>query len=102
MELIMSTTLGEDWRSFFDMVIANARKSYFWPENNSMHIMDQSKFDFKGPVVAKGTDVKLDSSVTYLEGSARIIEELVESMKPGQEHKYLYFGDQYLSDVYLC
>ena len=26
MEMIMSTTLGEDWRSFFHMAIANARK----------------------------------------------------------------------------
>lgn len=40
MELIMSTTLGEDWREFFDMVIANARKSFFWSGDNPMYMMD--------------------------------------------------------------
>lgn len=50
MELIMTTTLGQDWRSFFDMVIANARKSYFWSEKDDppMYIMDRTKVDFKG------------------------------------------------------
>lgn len=42
------------------------------------------------------------SNDTFLEGTARIIEEFVAANKPPQQHKYLYFGDQYLSDVFLC
>ena len=101
----MSTTLGKDWRAFFDMVCANARKSNFWSTEKQppMYLMDQTKEDFKGPIVQSGSDLTVDSSVTYLEGSAQIIEDLVKKVKPDiPEHKYLYFGDQYLSDVVLC
>ena len=105
MELIMSTTLGKDWRSFFDMVCANARKSYFWSTETEpkMYVMDRSKDDFKGPVVQSGADLTVDSSVTYLEGSAKILEDLVKKVRPEvSQHRYIYFGDQYLSDVVLC
>ena len=62
MEMIMSTTLGEDWRSFFHMAIANARKSYFWSEDRDppMYIMDKSKFGLKGPIVKSGINLMLD------------------------------------------
>jgi hypothetical protein len=30
MELIMTATLGDDWRSSFDMVFAFCRKPLFW------------------------------------------------------------------------
>ena len=85
--MIMSTTLGSDWRTFFDMVIANARKSYFWSEkqNPPMHVCDPSRFDHKGPIVEKGSDLidlKITQTLTFLEGSARIIEELVAAMRP--------------------
>ena len=75
------------------MVIANARKSNFWSTDNSMHVMDQSKHDFKGEIVQKGSDITVDSGITYLEGNARIIEELIATLKPDQQNNCLYFGD---------
>jgi len=40
MELIMKTTLGEDWRSCFDMVIANALKPVFFKEEQPFYLVD--------------------------------------------------------------
>jgi hypothetical protein len=40
MELILSTTLGEDWRSLFDLVCADGRKPRFFSERNPAYLMD--------------------------------------------------------------
>lgn len=51
MELIMSTTLGHDWRNFFDFVFSFCRKPGFFSHENPMYIMDRSKADLNGAVV---------------------------------------------------
>ena len=40
MELIMSTTLGEDWRDFFDAVFCFCRKPNFFNTDNALFKMD--------------------------------------------------------------
>jgi hypothetical protein len=48
MELIMSTTLGPDWRSFFNMVFADCRKPTFFKGEAIMYEADPSASNFKG------------------------------------------------------
>ena len=40
-----------------------------------MYVMDQSKEDFKGVAITDANQLKLDSSITYLEGNAKLIED---------------------------
>lgn len=49
MELIMTTTLGEDWRKYFDFVFAFCRKPAFFKDKNPMFIMDKTIPTFNGP-----------------------------------------------------
>jgi hypothetical protein len=48
MELIMSTTLGEDWRSFFNMVFCDCRKPNFFKGEAVMFEADPQAKNFKG------------------------------------------------------
>ena len=48
MELIMSTTLGADWRSSFDFVFSFCRKPHFFSAKNPFFVMDASKSDYNG------------------------------------------------------
>ena len=48
MELIMSTTLGKDWRDSFDFVFSFCRKPHFFSAKNPFFVMDTSKPDYNG------------------------------------------------------
>ena len=48
MEVIMKVTLGDDWRSFFNMVFCNCKKPGFFNTKNTMYFLDTNKHDFNG------------------------------------------------------
>ena len=96
MELIMTATLGDDWRSSFDMVFAFCRKPLFWTNPAAkMYKMDKSDPKYHGAEVAQ---LENDSSITYLEGNSKLIEDYV-AQKLGKQPEFVFFGDQYTSDV---
>jgi hypothetical protein len=49
----MTATLGEDWRSFFDVVCCYCRKPlYFWDQKPSpFFTLDKSKLNLKGKAI---------------------------------------------------
>lgn len=51
--LIMSTTLGDDWRSFFDIICCYCRKPlFFWDQKiDPFYELDESKANFKGKAI---------------------------------------------------
>jgi len=76
MELIMSTTLGEDWRSFFNMVFCDCRKPNFFKGEAAMYEADPNVINFKGKPVS---ELKEDSkNVTYLEGNSEMLNEYLK------------------------
>ena len=97
MELIMSTTLGEDWRQFFDMVCANSRKPLFFSGTQPFWKCNPSLPDFKESLVNLAEQVE-GNEQTYLEGNAKLVAQ-VASLKTGvKEPRVCFFGDQYTSD----
>jgi hypothetical protein len=64
MELIMSTTLGDDWRSFFNMVFCDCRKPNFFKGEAPMYEANPDASNFKGREITELLD---DSkNVTYI------------------------------------
>ena len=45
-----------------------------------MYKMDQSKANFKGDEIKNINQISLDSSVTYLEGNAQLLTDLVKKL----------------------
>ena len=65
-----------------------------------MYKMDETDPKYHG---AEVTQLECDSSITYLEGNAKLIENYVsqklKSEGINREPNYVFFGDQYTSDV---
>jgi hypothetical protein len=79
MELIMSTTLGKDWRSFFNMVFCDCRKPNFFKGEANMFERDASKESKNGARIGSYLDLKEDSAnVTYLEGNTSLLDEYLK------------------------
>ncbi|XP_042217417.1 5'-nucleotidase domain-containing protein 3-like isoform X2 [Homarus americanus] len=87
----MSYLLGDDWRDYFDVVVASAKKPAFFTDsmrpfrelNEEIHIQTW------GPVTS------LDKGKIYLEGNLRQLQQ----MKGWQGPEVLYFGDHPYSDL---
>lgn len=95
----METTLGVDWRSFFDMVCSNSRKPLFFSGTPPFWKCDPSQPDFKSNLVNLAEQVE-GSDQTYLEGNAKLVAE-VASLRSGiKEPRVCFFGDQYTSDCH--
>lgn len=66
-ELIMSFTLGKDWRDFFNMVFCNTCKPRFFTDREfPMFLMDRSREDWRGSFITYPKYLKEDSRLTYL------------------------------------
>ena len=101
MELIMSTTLGKDWRSFFDMVFCDCRKPNFFKGEANMFERDASKENKVGARIGSYMDLKEDSAnVTYIEGNTNILTEYLKKKYSKQRPIVAFFGDQYTSDAH--
>ena len=94
----MSTTLGEDWRSFFNMVFCDWRKPNFFKGEAAMYEADPNVINFKGKPVS---ELKEDSkNVTYLEGNSEMLNEYLKQKYNKDQPQVAFFGDQYTSDVH--
>ena len=100
MELIMSTTLGSDWRKCFDFVFCFCRKPAFFNTDNPMFLMDRSAPKFHGKQLDSFKDLEPDSGVTYLEGNRRYIEDYLKNKHGRETIKIAFLGDQYTTDVH--
>jgi len=81
MELICSSTLGKDWRSFFDFVFCDCRKPNFFKSEAimypqaTMYERDPKSSNQHGDKVGSYLDLKQDAeNVTYLEGNYSFLD----------------------------
>nr|XP_053629304.1 5'-nucleotidase domain-containing protein 3-like isoform X1 [Cherax quadricarinatus] len=87
----MSYILGENWRDYFDVVVANAKKPAFFTDsmrpfrelNEEIHVQTW------GPVTS------LDKGKIYLEGNLQQLQQV----KGWQGQEVLYFGDHPYTDL---
>jgi len=74
MEVIMSHTLGPDWKSLFDLSCANCQKPRFFRSEQSFFEIDKSTLNFKGRAIDSEVGAVEPGSV-LLEGSASLLEK---------------------------
>ena len=97
MELIMSTTLGENWRDNFDFVFAFCRKPVFFNTENPMHIVDKSKPTLLGEQVS---EISEEMKGYYIMGNKNLLEQHLRKKTGKANVKIVFHGDQWVSDVH--
>ena len=96
--LTMTQCIGEDWREFFDFVVANWGKPKFFKDVESITpfyrytiLTDDCK--------EKSCNVDdLCGNHIYLEGNVRDLEKYFQKMLDKEDVKFVYIGDNYISD----
>jgi 5' nucleotidase family len=65
-DMIMTITLGEDWKSFFDILCFYCKKPIFFLESKStpFYEIDETKCDLKGKTIHKAEELKLNGEYT--------------------------------------
>ncbi len=96
-DLTMSSAFGPDWRTLFDLCITGAAKPTFFQTTANRFL----KADTKKPLF-RGEEAKvpLKPGDEYVMGNYKDIETTFESMLGRGSLKYLYVGDNYVSDCY--
>ena len=77
MELILTSTIGENWRQYFDAVFCFCRKPLFFNAKPAMYVYDESVGGkLYGPEVQSLEENSKE--VTYMEGNCGIINNHLE------------------------
>ena len=76
--LIMTATLGEDWRSFFEIVCSYCRKPlFFWDvKTDPFYELDESRANYKGRAILDPAD--LVEGGIYTQGNSRTLTGFFE------------------------
>lgn len=92
--LIMTSTLGDDWRSFFDIVCCYCRKPlFFWDQKPSpFYTYDPSKPNLQGKTITTADDLVIAPGEIYTEGNSKILTHHFEKMLGGSV-RVAFFGD---------
>ena len=91
--LIMSQTLGEDWKSFFDVICEWCSKPKFFAEKRPFKVVDIKDSIFEGPECET-----LEQGKEYLFGNHQILEQFFKTKLASPTLKFLFFGDSLMSD----
>ncbi|KRT84904.1 hypothetical protein AMK59_809, partial [Oryctes borbonicus] len=87
----MDFLIGSDWKTFFDVIIVQARKPrFFTDKSRPIRIYDERSGSHIWDRVTK-----LEKGVIYFEGTVKQLQELTE----WRGHQVLYFGDHPYSDL---
>ena len=100
MELSLSTTLGPDWRNFFDLVMANAGKARFFQMERPFFEMDSDRADYKGPEITDAAQLQADSALTFLEGNCKMLTECIKHQLNMPDPQIAYLGDECVNDIH--
>ncbi|KAL4232769.1 5'-nucleotidase domain-containing protein 1 [Mactra antiquata] len=92
--LTASSVLGPDWKSYFDIIMSNARKPGFFRDNKPFLSLDGIKECDSVPY----TDLKQHG--VYSSGNHIDLEKFVTKLTGAETPKIVYFGDSLCSDAY--
>ncbi|XP_022082538.1 5'-nucleotidase domain-containing protein 1-like isoform X2 [Acanthaster planci] len=92
----MSYILGEDWRSYFHILLLQARKPGFFS------VQDPSKRPFYTVVDGQQREevTELQEGQSYLEGNVFLFNEYIKKFTGKADPKVLYIGDSIRSDAH--
>ncbi|XP_013385820.1 5'-nucleotidase domain-containing protein 1 [Lingula anatina] len=85
-------SLGSDWKSYFDIIITNAKKPGFFHKNNHFLRLDGDKE--REPVQ------KLERNHTYSQGNLKGLVSFLQEQTEKENPKVAFFGDSLRSDVF--
>ena len=96
----MSTTLGDDWKSLFDIICDYCRKPlFFWDQKPApFYTYDPLSPNLKGKPIYDADDLQVGA--LYTEGNSKLLEKFFKRVLGKSELKFAFFGDQYITDVY--
>ena len=99
-EVIMRATLGEDWRTFFDIICSNARKPlFFWDQKfDPFYEIDTTKANYKGRELDGAHELK--EGENYIFGNSKTLTGFFKRITHKEQVRVAFFGDQYITDVY--
>jgi hypothetical protein len=76
----MELTLGEEWMSYFDLIICNCKKPLFQRTENPFYKFDPTKPNLKGRAVKDAEEMKVAGEKVYLEGNARLLTKYLQEV----------------------
>ena len=94
--------MGKEWRKFFNVVFCNAQKPKFFSEDKPYYLLDEWMDDLKGEIGFDSSEMKDDSSLTYLEGSANILKDFISTKINNPKPRIAYLGDHYVGDIHYA
>ncbi|WAR09485.1 NT5D1-like protein [Mya arenaria] len=92
--LTASTILGEDWKSYFDIIVTNARKPGFFQDQKPFLSLDGVK---EHEVVDYNS---LQQHGVYSSGNHSDLEKFISKLTGADKPKVVYFGDSLCSDAF--
>ena len=96
-DLIMSTAFGKDWKQLFDLCITCGKKPNFFKSQ----IEPFFKVDETAPLFCgEEAKIPLELGKDYLTGNYKDLEKTLEETSGRKGLKYVYLGDNYMSDCY--
>mmetsp|Transcript_16198 Transcript_16198/g.15918 ORF Transcript_16198/g.15918 Transcript_16198/m.15918 type:complete len:201 (+) Transcript_16198:668-1270(+) len=97
--LIMTRSIGDDWRSLVDFTASHCGKPIFFKEihgTRKFFRCDYESVNLKG----KECDVDdLEETHTYLEGNCKDLEEYFKKLIDKDEINFAFFGDHFITDA---
>ena len=96
--VIMTATLGDDWRQFFDVVCCYCRKPlFFWDQKPSpFYTYDPSSKMLRGQQLLNGEEMSDRPGEIYTEGNSKILTNYFKRIlkkNHDQELRVAFFGD---------
>jgi hypothetical protein len=112
----MNTSLGPDWLSFFDIVVANCKKPLWQRTESPFYVYDPRSLNCKGKKLVTRDELRqasLDGQLSFtsehkdwkktkvfLEGNATILSYYFLRMVNTDEAKTCYFGSNLYQEIF--
>ena len=97
MDLIMETTLGENWKSLFDFQLAYCCKPSFFFNKTPFYSIDEKASNMKGPAIEDASQLEMGN--VYLQGNGLMLHQFYQKLLGKDQVRVCYFGDHLGSDV---
>lgn len=102
-ELLMTTTLGPNWKECFDMIFAACGKPNFfsYEKELKMRRISYEAKDFCGDFVTSFDQLSEEQGNNLFQGgSVALLDQYLQNKLQKQVVKFAYFGDFYINDIY--
>ncbi|XP_072394583.1 5'-nucleotidase domain-containing protein 1 [Diabrotica undecimpunctata] len=88
-----TSTLGPNWRDYFDIVVSYAKKPGFFMQERHFLALNES-YKETGPVM------QLENGSIYTHGNWKKLKEYLTKSSSAHTPKFLYIGDNLVQDIY--